>query len=324
MTSKRLYPYCQRKIDFLFVQNKYDFIVEEIPSEAFSETGSFLVLKIKKTYMSTWELLKHISVTFQIEEHKIGYAGLKDKNATTTQYISIPLIKEKYIQQLNNKQVRVLETHRHNKKINIGDLKGNHFKINLSNIQDEDIFELYRILSKIQKHGMPNYFGFQRFGADFDFEYAKSVAYGEEIVSKKNLSKLIVSAYQSYYFNCWLSERIKPTIKEEFNSLQELDGDIYSKETGVVTGLLPGRKIIRSKNEAREIEAKYDDEYVQEKGFRRDAWIKPSEITNAYDKKTQTLSLSFTLPKSSYATVLIENLAMKNFSLKDTAKKNKK
>lgn len=324
MNFKRIYPYCTRKIDFQFIQNRYDFIVTEIPNQTFSNSGNFLILEIKKSYLSTWDLLKYIAETLDIEEHKIGYAGLKDKNATTTQFISIPLMKEKFVEQLNSKNVEVLNIYRHNQKLNIGDLEGNHFSINLQKVSNDDIFEIYRILSKIQKHGMPNYFGFQRFGAEFDVEYARSVAYGEEIVEKKKLSNLIVSAYQSYYFNNWLTRRVELSFEEEINGLKEIKGDVYSKESSYITGLLPGRKIIRAKDEARVIEEEFDDEYVTEKGYRRDAWIKPTNIQNKYDKENCILHLEFTLPKSSYATVLIENLAMKNFSLKDVAKKNKK
>jgi len=312
--TTRTYLQNHDSIDFTFVQNRYDFIVHEIPNRVFSNNGNFLILEIQKEYLSTWDLIKHISTKLDIDEHKIGYAGLKDKNATTTQFISIPLIKEKYLKHFNTKNVKILNIFRDNKKINIGDLKGNKFKITLKDIDEKDIFIIYQILSQIQKHGMPNYFGYQRFGKDYDFTKAKNVVFGEEIMKNKNLEHLLISAYQSYFFNAWLNKRIEISKEKDLKKLEILKGDIFSLENkNIITGLLPGRKIIRSKDEAYEIEKEYDDVYVQAKGYRRDAWVYPTHIKNKYLEDENKLILEFELPKSSYATVLIENIANKNF-----------
>lgn len=324
MSTKRIYPYCKKQIDFRFSQNKYDFIVDEIKNKKFTNKGNYLILHIKKIYLSTWELIKHISATLDIEEHKIGYAGLKDKNATTTQYISIPLMKEKYLERIETNQVKILEVFRDSSKLSIGDLEGNTFKIALYDIKEEDSYDIFRIISKIQKHGMPNYFGFQRFGKEFDLQSAKEIAYGETFISNKKLEKLLCSAYQSYYFNEWLAQRMYANIKEDFNGIKVIEGDVLSLDKKYVSGLLVGRNILRAKGLAREIEEKYDDEYVQIKGYRRNAWVEVKNFTNKYIKEENKLILTFTLPKSSYATVLIENLAMKNFSINDTSKYYKK
>jgi len=45
---KRVFIQNHKKIDFTFTQNKYDFIVEEIPSRIFNGSGNYLILKIKK------------------------------------------------------------------------------------------------------------------------------------------------------------------------------------------------------------------------------------------------------------------------------------
>jgi tRNA pseudouridine13 synthase len=54
---KRVFIQNHKKIDFTFTQNKYDFIVEEIPSRIFNGSGNYLILKIKKEWLSTWDLL---------------------------------------------------------------------------------------------------------------------------------------------------------------------------------------------------------------------------------------------------------------------------
>ena len=314
MKTKRIFLQTHEPIEFKFQQNKDDFIVDEIPLEAFSNDGNFLILKIRKINVSTWELLRLISQTLEIDENQIGYAGLKDKSATTTQYISVPLNKSKYFQRLNSKDIKILGTFRHNQKLKIGDLKGNRFKIILKNIDVDDLGTIYQTISQIQKNGMPNYFGYQRFGKDTSFTQCQEVVNGERIENNKKLKHLLVSAYQSYFFNAWLKDRIELSKEVSSNKLLELDGDIYlNKEKKTITGLMPGRKVIRAKNKAREIEEKYDDMFIHEKGSRRAAWIKPENIKNKYDKDTNNLVLEFSLPKSSYATVFIENIANKNF-----------
>ncbi len=314
MKTKRIFLQQHQPIEFTFNQNKFDFIVDEVPLDIFINKGNFFILKIKKVYTSTWELIQHISQKLNIEENQIGYAGLKDKNATTTQYISIPANKSREYEKLNNKNIKVLDTFLHNKKLKIGDLKGNKFKITLKDINPENLPLIYQTISQIQKHGMPNYFGYQRFGKDTSFKQCKDMVYGETIVTNSKLKHLLISAYQSYFFNAWLAKRVEISQKQSSKKLLELSGDIFSNnDKKIITGLMPGRKVIRAQKDARELEEQYDDMFIHDKGFRRDAWINPQNIKNKFNKDKNYLELEFILPKSSYATVFIENIANKNF-----------
>ena len=61
----------------------------------------------------------------------------------------------------------------------------------------------------MQVIGIPNYYGYQRFGED-----SRSYLQGKEIAHsgkrlKGSKEKLLVSAYQSYLFNRWLGTRVK-------------------------------------------------------------------------------------------------------------------
>jgi tRNA pseudouridine13 synthase len=131
MDTQRIYLQNHNPINFKFSQNKDDFIVEEIPVREFNKKGNFVVLKIEKQNTSTWELIQRIAEILEIDEHQIGYAGLKDKSATTIQYISVPLRYSKDYRKINNRSIKVLDTYLHNQKLKIGDLKGNRFKITL-------------------------------------------------------------------------------------------------------------------------------------------------------------------------------------------------
>ncbi len=330
---ERFYPQNDKTLNFKFIQNEEDFIVEERPIK-FSSNGSFLILKIKKKNCDTWELIDRLAKFLGIYSNEIGYAGLKDKRATTTQYISIPKKYSKEIKLFRSKKIEILESYLHNEKLNIGDLEGNRFKINLYNVEVADINHIQKIIKIITKQGMPNYFGYQRFGKEVmeNLEKAKSVVYGEEIIKDRKLSKMLISAYQSSFFNAWLVERLKLS-QDEFKLLegdlfldleknklftpkaitQNILNDFKDKKI-VPTGLLPGRKVFKSVGEALKIEQKYDDNYIQEKGYRREAIVFPKDITCKYDATNKKCSLDFVLPKGSYATVLVEFLANRNFS----------
>lgn len=330
---KRVFIQNHETIDFKFFQNREDFIVEEQPIK-FAGRGNFIIAKIKKTDLGTWDLIAKLSKQLNIYENEIGYAGLKDKNATTTQYISIPKKYSKELSRFRAKNIEILETTLHGSKLNIGDLSGNFFKINLHEVKEVDLVKIEKALKEISKTGMPNYFGYQRFGKEVEqnLEKARKLIYGDLTIKDHKLSKMLISIYQSDFFNAWLAKRVELS-QEEF---ELLDGDVFKeyksdkfftpkKITEIIkkdftdkkivpTGLLTGRKAFRSLGKARELEEKFDDMYIQEKGYRRDALVFPTNIETKYDKKKSIFTISFILPKSSYATVLIENVANNNFN----------
>lgn len=330
---ERYYPLNEKKLDFRFVQNTEDFIVEEEPIK-FALSGNFLVLKVQKQNCDTWELIDRLSKFLGVYSSEIGYAGLKDKRATTTQYVTIPKKYSKEIKNYQNKKIQILESFLHNKKLNIGDLEGNRFKINLHSVELEDINHIQKIIKIIAKKGFPNYFGYQRFGKDVEENLgkAKEVLFGDARIKDRKLEKMLILAYQSSYYNAWLVERLNLD-KEEFKLLE---GDVFldleknklftpktinekiirdfADKKIVPTGLLPGRDVFRSVGEAYEIEQKYDDSFIQEKGYRRDVMVFPRNITCKYDNSKKICSLDFVLPKGSYATVFVEFLANRNFS----------
>ncbi|XOB62565.1 tRNA pseudouridine(13) synthase TruD [Campylobacterota bacterium DY0563] len=329
---ERVFAQNHKPLEFKFFQNRDDFIVEE-QGIKFSSKGNFIVAKIKKTDLGTWDLISKLSKQLNIYENEIGYAGLKDKNATTTQYISIPKKYGKELQKFKAKNIEILDTRLHSTKLNIGDLIGNHFKIRLHEVEESSLYQIEKVIKEISKFGLPNYFGYQRFGNDTkeNLEKAKQLIYGDLVIKDNKISKMLISQYQSYFFNSWLSKRVQLS-KEEFILM---DGDVFKdnknhrlftpksitkninesflKKDIVPTGLLPGRKVFRAQAKARELEEKYDDLYIQEKGYRRDALVYPSNIETKYSKENKQFIISFTLPKSSYATVFIENIANKNF-----------
>jgi tRNA pseudouridine13 synthase len=258
----------------------------------------------------------------------------------------------KSFEKLRHTRIKVLESFRSREKLNIGDLKGNNFFIRLKDVGEEASEKMIEILDDIMRNGMPNYFGYQRFGKDSsNFEKARDVAQGELIMKDKKVHKIMLHAYQSYLFNDWLVERIKLSEEEAYSELElneeqlkqlkdqkgllkVLPGDIMQDSKGkfvnvtdlqeirkpykehklTPTGLLAGSKVWRSKGVAGDIEQHFDDLTVNAMGIRRDAWIYPKQIRYKHNQKEKFLELSFTLPKGSYATVLLENIANRDLS----------
>ncbi|HHD82302.1 MAG TPA: tRNA pseudouridine(13) synthase TruD, partial [Campylobacterales bacterium] len=205
----KTYAYNHQPIPFDFAQTVERFFVEEIPLFAFSNKGSYLILKIKKSNMSTFKLITVLAKATDLQQRDIGYAGLKDKNATTVQYISIPKQAEKeVIKNLTTEKIEILEKQYSKFPIKVGQLKGNNFSIILKNVSPIQKEQIEKVAKKMSQEGIPNYYGYQRFGED-----NKSYLQGKEIAhSGKKLKgakeKLLVSAYQSYLFNQWLSHRV--------------------------------------------------------------------------------------------------------------------
>ena len=162
---------------------------------------------------------------------------------------------------------------------------------------------------------------------------------GEIFVEDAKVKNFLISIYQSEFFNQWLRERVEISQNENNGKFKLLEGDVYVDIKGKLstpkiipikefeakkltpTGLLCGRDVFRARDEALKIESKYDDEFLQEKGYRREALIYPKDIECKYVKKQTMLNISFTLPKGSYATVFLESIADKNYSAKDVKKK---
>ena len=210
MNHIKNYAYNHNPIPFNFQQSIERFFVEEIPMYPFSKSGNYLILKIEKQDMSTWKLISVLAKATELSERDIGYAGLKDKSATTIQYFSIPKNSERLLNKnLTTERVKILERTYHKSPIKVGHLKGNKFSIVLHNVQEKDAKFFNTTAKKMQKEGIPNYYGYQRFGED-----SRSYMQGKEIAHsgkklKGSKEKLLVAAYQSHLYNKWLGERVK-------------------------------------------------------------------------------------------------------------------
>lgn len=141
-----------------------DFFVQEIPIYEPSGEGEHVFAEIQKINLTTFDAINRIARTLDISSRDIGYAGLKDAKAVARQIISIPGVSEDVVMHLRIPDISVLWAIRHNNKLRLGHLKANRFAIKIRNVSPTDVLKLQPVLAEIQRRGMPNYFGEQRFG----------------------------------------------------------------------------------------------------------------------------------------------------------------
>lgn len=142
-----------------------DFQVEEIPLYPCSGDGEHLYLWVEKTGISTRELLKRVCKGLKIKDRDVGYAGLKDAQATTRQMLSVPLSCRKRLEELTLRDATILETNQHGNKLRLGHLAGNQFSIRLRNVHPDAEQRATEIFARLAEQGVPNRFGEQRYGA---------------------------------------------------------------------------------------------------------------------------------------------------------------
>lgn len=142
-----------------------DFLVEEIPSYPACGAGEHCYLTIEKRGITTLEAISRISAALKVPEREVGYAGMKDAAGVTRQTISIQRATPEKALALELDGVKILSAERHSNKLKLGHLKGNRFRIVVRGVSVTSSRMVPAILDVLGKRGVPNYFGYQRYGA---------------------------------------------------------------------------------------------------------------------------------------------------------------
>lgn len=185
-----------------------DFLVEEI--DAFEATGSgeHLLLTVEKRGMNTAFAAARIAQWAGIPEMGVSYAGLKDRHAVTRQRFSVHLPKRvaPELTALESAEMRIIKNEWHAKKLPRGALAGNRFELTLRDVQG-DVAAMESRLSAIATHGVPNYFGEQRFGRGGN-NVGNAVAMFAGRRVRREQRTMLLSAARSELFNRVLSARV--------------------------------------------------------------------------------------------------------------------
>jgi tRNA pseudouridine13 synthase len=189
-----------------------DFRVDEIPAYLPSGTGPHLYLLVEKRGRTTRDALRTLAHALGVPERDAGYAGLKDRDAVTTQWLSFPVARDPDPAALASPGLAVKTVSRHANKLRPGHVRGNRFEVL---VRGGDLERARACAAALEARGLANAFGPQRFGADGrNAEIGRALLRGERTPEAlragrdRFLRRLSISAFQSELFNRWLAERI--------------------------------------------------------------------------------------------------------------------
>jgi len=187
-----------------------DFVVDEVPLYAAAGQGDHWYVRLAKRERTTADLKRAVAQAAQVPEREIGYAGLKDKHAVTSQWLSVPVPRSTPPSDWQLPEpYRVLEVTRHANKLRIGHLEGNRFRIRLVGTPPEARAAAPAVCQRVAEQGIGNYFGSQRFGlGQRNLETALTLLERRRLGPRAGQrGKFLASVIQSEIFNRYLMLR---------------------------------------------------------------------------------------------------------------------
>ena len=205
-----------------------DFCVDETLPYNPSGEGEHLFVRIQKVGLTSMDaarrVARHLNVT---QDHQplppeAGMAGLKDRHARATQWLSFPwplaretpepgFIPLKNLPFDGPAELNILETHRHRHKLRKGHVAHNVFCVTIRGVPPGGIVRAAAILERLRQSGLPNRYGPQRFGQNGQNPaQARAILAGAERPPRnRHLWSLLKSSLQSEIFNQTLDLRIE-------------------------------------------------------------------------------------------------------------------
>ncbi len=216
--------YPELNISGQFRVSDEDFQVTELSSRRLKESGPHMFLFIQKQGANTQWLARKLANHAKLDLKDIGYAGLKDRHGITRQWFSLPIKNtEPDLTHLFNKpEFTLLKKGYYGVKLKRGALGGNEFRLVIRNIVGDKAL-LNQRLELIRARGVPNYFGPQRFGHDFE-NIKQAYKFFETGKRPRNRQKtsMYISAARSLLFNDMLAKRVESQCWD-----QPINGEVY-------------------------------------------------------------------------------------------------
>jgi tRNA pseudouridine13 synthase len=199
-----------------------DFLVDEDLGFAPDGAGEHLLLRVEKRGANTDWVARELARFAGIDPDAVSYAGMKDRHALTRQTFSLHLAgkSDPDWSRLAHAEFRVIDSARHSRKLKRGALKSNLFQIILRDVVG-DREAANRCLAAVAQHGVPNYFGEQRFGRGGG-NVARALALFAGKRFQRHERGLLLSAARSHLFNAVLATRIE---RGDWN--QALEGEVW-------------------------------------------------------------------------------------------------
>jgi tRNA pseudouridine13 synthase len=317
------------------------FVVEELPLYEPQGEGQHLYVNLTKVGVTTKEVQLQLARLFGIRPTEVGFAGMKDKVARTTQTFSLsvghkaPTFSEEAAERIRAAVgVEVNWTRFHTNKLRSGHLLGNRFTITVSELAcgvEEALVRARQIADLLAVRGVPNFFGPQRFGSSgANPRQGLAILLGDRGPQDRWLRKFLVSAFQSYLCNRYLCRRIElgafDQILEGDVAKKHATGGMFSVEDVATdqprfvaqeisfTAPMYGPKMWAATGAAAELEEAVLAETsvtldhfgrARVEGTRRMGRLLMTECEIAAGADGDGVTLSFTLPKGAFATTIL-------------------
>ncbi len=209
-----------------------DFVVDELPAYLPSGVGEHLYVHFTKRNLTTEAATRAIAQALGVHPRDCGVAGMKDKVGVTSQWMSVhakdPALDARAAS-LSLDGITIHEAKRHGNKLKTGHLAGNRFAITVRDVAAEDVPAVVATLERLGREGLPNAFGYQRFGRDGDnAERARAWLGGKERGPRDpRQRRFLWSALQSAVFNAVLEARVA-----DGTWRTPIDGDLLKTTNG--------------------------------------------------------------------------------------------
>lgn len=313
-----------------------DFVVDEILGFEPDGAGNHGLLIVEKRGANTGWVAAQLARHGGVAVRDVGFSGHKDRHALTTQAYSLPLpvlFDVAQCLQWQGEGYAVRAAFRHGRKLRPGSHRANRFELRIRDLRGER-GAIEACLAAIREHGVPNYFGPQRFGREgSNLRRAIAWAGGDVPPRDRSQRSFALSAARSYLFNAVLASRVA---RGDWNQLLPgeavlLDGrrSFFIAEPGDAalegrrvamdvhpSGPLPGRGESSATGIARELEdgviapyaglvALLASERLEHE--RRSLRLPVREFDWAWGAD-DTLDLRFVLPRGTFATAVLHEV----------------
>ncbi|SBS95677.1 U2 snRNA/tRNA pseudouridine synthase, putative [Plasmodium ovale] len=239
----------------------------------------YLHFNLYKENKDICEILTKLKTNLKKKNADISYCGIKDKRGITVQKFSIHKIKKKDIYQMvsntpiwcNNVYISNLKYKK--KRLSLGNLKGNFFKILIRGVNNEEEQNFKTLSNSLKKNGFINYYGHQRFGC----KKIKNFEIGICIL-KKNYKEALLLVIQ----NVDLDNDKKKTLTEYLNGIDKMqdctiqrvgnggqNGEQTCTQKGCTErGDIAVKDLLPDDNITYIVENKEDETFVKRKNYR--------------------------------------------------------
>jgi tRNA pseudouridine13 synthase len=125
-------------------------------------SGPFALYRLTKQSLGTLEAINAIVRRWNLSPGQLAFAGLKDKHALTTQYLTIHRGVRRGLSQSNLELEYVGQVSR---PIHARDIVLNRFEVVIRDLTTEEVASAETAIAVVTRDGLPNYFDSQRFGS---------------------------------------------------------------------------------------------------------------------------------------------------------------